>query len=75
MEYCEASSAYMVKFHEVDKKLNVFGYIYIYIYIYIYVCMYLIRQQNILTVELTKIHHIFIYISIFSQAKKKTKKN
>ena len=58
MEYCEASSAYMVKFHEVDKKLNVFG-------------LYLIRQQNILIVELTKIYHIFIYISIFSQAKKK----
>ena len=69
MEYCEASSAYMVKFHEVDKKLKVFGYIYI--YIYIYVCMYLIRQQNILIVELTKIYHIFIYISIFSQPKKK----
>ena len=36
MEYCEASSAYMVKFHEVDKKLNVFG---LYIYIYMYVCI------------------------------------
>ena len=38
MEYCEASSAYMVKFHEADKKLNIFCFIYINIY---YVCIYI----------------------------------
>lgn len=63
MEYCEVSSTYMVKFHKVDKKVKRHWF-------YMCVCVSY-SMTKYFKVKLTKIHHIFIYISIFSHEAKK----